>query len=106
MQKYIEAVKKRQLKAKDYGQQPPKILLVSATFTKAIDSFFGNCFRWYERDPNFYRIEELEVLERENAMQVRPGEEFALRKIVDKNTHFNLQHIKHEFVHCTEADRH
>lgn len=25
---------------------------------------------------------------------------------MDRNTNFNLQNIKHEFVHCSESDRH
>lgn len=37
LQKYIEAVKKRQIRARDSGTRPPRIVLVSATFTKAID---------------------------------------------------------------------
>jgi superfamily II DNA/RNA helicase len=54
LEKFIDAVKKRQLKAKDSGGFTPKIILVSATFTKSIDTFFNHCFRYYERDPKFY----------------------------------------------------
>lgn len=29
-----------------------------------------------------------------------------LIEIVDKNTHFNLQNIRHEFIHCGSLDKH
>lgn len=45
-------------------------------------------------------------MDRNGAMSIKGGNEFSLRKLVDRNTHFNLQHIKHEFVHCSDTDHH
>ena len=43
----LEAVKGRQLKNRDYGQQIPKVMLVSATFTPIIGNFFDRTFKYY-----------------------------------------------------------
>lgn len=50
----IEAIKARQLHQKDTNGPIPKIIFVSATFTKDIDAFFNANFSSYERHLKFY----------------------------------------------------